>query len=1087
MRNIVRVRMQGSSRVRPCPSVFRNVLVSLCKSSFTPMARPLAAVSAAMWYLRRERVRNALRGTCIILLLVLAGMNLRYSADRPENNSSNTWDTPLPYSRDVHKTQDDFLPTSFATSSEYLTYEELRQRQTGPNIHVDHSNITQTSSPTSRFNVGVQQAMVLLQSGDAPRSVGIDVLTVTGCDRRALYFTTPIDESRLARAQILTQHLHLCVVEPTNFNSQSLFEFLHSSNAWHGVGTYVERRYQYRLRLPPYDIVEEIREQSKMLQYICSWDVWSHFYMILQILGFRPNTDSSNVQYGVGEYVKRRCDFHPCLFYGDTILANNFMSKWTVPTQVTHACCGVKPITNFDPQFLDNVWSSSSAPYGVGTFVKRRCDFHPHLFCDDTMERNGELLKLMYLTCMYGKFFKSKWRQPFRVDTALLTKFYKWVKGQWVYSRSVVGQPPFGSGLSVGCRIVASVVSCVRPPSHWCCSSSTPQPTDTDTHDHITIDIEYYDAFPVCHLCLILTTILIRMIPTHQRGLINQRHAPKTRVASPSLVYFTQGRSDRRIPRRARPFGSAGGNHDKQKSQPKMISTRQVIRFIMFIICLNLPLLDAAPKKGGSSGETSVPRPSDFTANLQEKWDFLPGMQKWDGIPHHDFLKVWFAALMVALGSVVQAGYTLLECAEQTDAGRGGTGSAEDQRDHTSRSTRLYACIMNYINPTCRIHRTARTEFPNDGPGLFAWLKVVGQLKLDRGTHERLMKEFDEATMARAGIEFTPEAVFKWLNYVDELGDKIGKSLRQKRTRYLEGFPESFDSVITAERMCGDEDGTYKIPNTYPAHHPKAGTAHPDRGKPDLDAMATAFYPEWTRKIHSGAIRRVPKGSVYQVHDDVNDSDQPGSDDGDHDGTEGAFAVSRGRIDARWVCLVCGGLGHASNVDGMQCLTAQLNIRIPKNQLTKIRYPSDVRVPRWTNDRSAGGSSDRRDRRNERRNESARVTERDDEDANYTSSRRPHERSRKHKKEHKKRRPKESARRAASEQSASESSSDSSGSAPEAKFASVYHTIDIRDSHYQSYSSDSSRDESPNPNKPSSSRATKGSSSKSATTKATAP
>ena len=48
MRNIVRVRMQGSSRVRPCPSVFRNALVSLCKSSFTPMARPLAAVSAAM-------------------------------------------------------------------------------------------------------------------------------------------------------------------------------------------------------------------------------------------------------------------------------------------------------------------------------------------------------------------------------------------------------------------------------------------------------------------------------------------------------------------------------------------------------------------------------------------------------------------------------------------------------------------------------------------------------------------------------------------------------------------------------------------------------------------------------------------------------------------------------------------------------------------------------------------------------------------------------------------------------------------------------------------------------------------------------
>ena len=506
----------------------------------------------------------------------------------------------------------------------------------------------------------------------------------------------------------------------------------------------------------------------------------------------------------------------------------------------------------------------------------------------------------------------------------------------------------------------------------------------------------------------------------------------------------------------------------------------------MFIIFLNLPVLDAAPKGGkggGSSGTgTTTPRPSDFTANLQEKWDFLPGMQKWDGIPHHDFLKVWFAALIVALGSVVQAGYTLLECAEENDAGRGASDSAEDKRDHTSRSTRLYACIMNYINPTCRIHRTARTDFPNDGPGLFKWLRVVGQLRLDRGTHERLMKEFDEATMAKAGIDFTPEAVFQWLNYVDELGDKIGKSLRQKRTRYLEGFPESFDSVITAERMCGDEDGTYKIPATYPSHHPKAGENHPDRGKPDLDAIAIAFYPEWTRKIHSGAIRRVPKGSVYQVRDDTDDANHSESDDGDHEGTEGAFAVSRGRVDARWVCLICGGLGHASNVDGMQCLTAQLNIRIPKSQLTKIKYPNDVRVPRWTNDRNTSGSFDRRDRRNDRRNESARVTERDEEDANYTSPRRPHERTRKHKKEHKKRRPKESARRVASEQSASESSSDSSGTAPEAKFASVYHTIDVRDSHYQSYTS-----EDETPNQPSSSRATKGSSSKSATTKATKP
>jgi hypothetical protein len=39
---------------------------------------------------------------------------------------------------------------------------------------------------------------------------------------------------------------------------------------------------------------------------------------------------------------------------------------------------------------------------------------------------------------------------------------------------------------------------------------------------------------------------------------------------------------------------------------------------------------------------------------MQDKWDFLPGMKRWDGIPHYDFVKIWIAALIVALGSIVQ-------------------------------------------------------------------------------------------------------------------------------------------------------------------------------------------------------------------------------------------------------------------------------------------------------------------------------------------------------------------------------------------------------------------------------------------------
>ena len=45
------------------------------------------------------------------------------------------------------------------------------------------------------------------------------------------------------------------------------------------------------------------------------------------------------------------------------------------------------------------------------------------------------------------------------------------------------------------------------------------------------------------------------------------------------------------------------------------------------------------------------------------------------------------------------------------------------------------------------------------------------------------------------------------------------------------------------------------------------------------------------------------------------------SDSGSDASEETASKVSRTKIDADYVCVVCGGRGHASNVEGMECLT----------------------------------------------------------------------------------------------------------------------------------------------------------------------
>ena len=466
------------------------------------------------------------------------------------------------------------------------------------------------------------------------------------------------------------------------------------------------------------------------------------------------------------------------------------------------------------------------------------------------------------------------------------------------------------------------------------------------------------------------------------------------------------------------------------------------------------------PKKGGTSGSASTgtaPKPADFMPNISDKWDFLPGVKRWNGIPFHDFTTFWFAALIVALGSIVQSGNTLLECAESNDEGRDNGDSEDSKAAHKVRKHRLYASIMNYIHPNSRIYRIAKKDrhIVNNGPALFKWLEKVGQLDLDADTKERLLHEFEESTMAKV-TSFTPDAIFIWLNYIDELGDKLGKSLNQKRRQFLAGFPESFDVVVSAERLKPDP-GSYIIAANYPAHHPMSGQPRDDglENKPDLDALTDALWPEWNRRIQKGLIKSPPRGSVYAVECESDDED---NDNVDETTMMHANAVSRNKVTARTVCIVCGGLGHASNVDGMACLTTQLNNRVSKDELRQIKYPNGITFPDF-------------DRRNGKSTRYVRSSAREvvDESPPVEAQRlhrEPRNRSKPHTSRkpgkqyshHRKPRKVREVQGSPSQSDDDQSESQESDTAPEAKYASVYHTIDVRHTKYESYSSSSSSD-----------------------------
>ena len=330
---------------------------------------------------------------------------------------------------------------------------------------------------------------------------------------------------------------------------------------------------------------------------------------------------------------------------------------------------------------------------------------------------------------------------------------------------------------------------------------------------------------------------------------------------------------------------------------------------------------------------------------------FLPGVTRWDSIPFHDFRRVWWVALCAALGNISQEGWSLLQTARNQDLGApGNPGTPGQQVQSENRNQRLFGAILNYIEANTWLYHYVSSTFQNNGRGLFEYLWVYGHLPYTVDQIDMMEHEWTDATMHRVGIAYNNEAPFKWLDWVTQHASKLNKTPTQIRSKYLQGFPSSFDVIIVAERHRGPI-GSYIYPANYAAHHPLAGQPHPHAGQPDIMSMARAFYPEWARMIKTGLIRAVPRGMAnnlddrprrsydrysrprtYQTHDD-SDSDEQ-------------VNMAKSSVNDKTVCGICGGIGHAGKVDGIgQCLTARLNHRIPHADLGAIKYPEGYKPP----------------------------------------------------------------------------------------------------------------------------------------------
>ena len=342
--------------------------------------------------------------------------------------------------------------------------------------------------------------------------------------------------------------------------------------------------------------------------------------------------------------------------------------------------------------------------------------------------------------------------------------------------------------------------------------------------------------------------------------------------------------------------------------------------------------------------------------NMQRDFTTLPGMKMWNGIPYHDFRRAWFSALIVALGSIFQEGWTLIQVARDQDVGGPAQGGTAGQiASSNNRNIRLFHAVLNYIDPNCDLYRRVWTTFNNDGRGLYNYLWVYGHLPYTRREITGMEAEWKDASISALKIPHDKQTVFKWKSWVVTEGEKRNKNLGEIRDKFLEGFPESFNIVVIPERnsTANGGAGNYVHPANYPAHYPDhlAGKPHPNAGEPDMDALASNFNITWVDYIIRGLIKAAPKGSAYQVEEEKDETDNDAEPEASQilavDGDEYICKISADSITADTVCVSCGGRGHVSRLDGQTCLTTTLGIKIPREELEKTTYPSGITFPKF--------------------------------------------------------------------------------------------------------------------------------------------
>ena len=179
----------------------------------------------------------------------------------------------------------------------------------------------------------------------------------------------------------------------------------------------------------------------------------------------------------------------------------------------------------------------------------------------------------------------------------------------------------------------------------------------------------------------------------------------------------------------------------------------------------------------------------------------------WNGLPCIDFQEKIVYPLNNGLGSVYvkgsgNVGATLLQTVRQRDPGGvlgnppRAAAAAGIVDDSNARDNKAFHSILNYILPSSEIYMMFVREFAVNSSGVAIYMVIprFGSL----ATPPRLVKSREDswsrASMDALKMPYTEAGYFKWLEIVEMMARKLGKSATQMKDKFIDGLPSFFQS-----------------------------------------------------------------------------------------------------------------------------------------------------------------------------------------------------------------------------------------------------------------------------------------------------